>query len=68
MAEPRRWYTVLHIQVLIAIAAGALIGHYLPNTGVASISRWEGELDAPSSRRRWCIRSRSARSPSSNRS
>ena len=36
MAEPRRpWYTVLYIQVLIAIAVGVLIGYYFPSTGVA---------------------------------
>jgi aerobic C4-dicarboxylate transport protein len=36
MAEPRRpWYTVLYVQVLIAIALGVLIGHYFPSTGVA---------------------------------
>src|SRR5258708_13304129 len=29
MATPRRpWYTILYIQVLLAIAAGILIGHY----------------------------------------
>lgn len=36
MAEPRRpWYTLLYIQVLIAIAVGVLIGHFFPSTGVA---------------------------------
>jgi aerobic C4-dicarboxylate transport protein len=36
MAEPRRpWYTVLYIQVLIAIALGVLIGYYFPSTGIA---------------------------------
>jgi aerobic C4-dicarboxylate transport protein len=36
MAEPRRpWYTVLYVQVLIAIALGVLIGYYFPSTGVA---------------------------------
>jgi aerobic C4-dicarboxylate transport protein len=35
MAEPRRpWYTVLYIQVLIAIAVGVLIGYYFPSAGV----------------------------------
>src|SRR6266567_2500137 len=35
-AKPRRpWYTVLYIQVLIAIAVGILIGHYFPKTGTA---------------------------------
>jgi aerobic C4-dicarboxylate transport protein len=29
------WYTILYVQVLIAIAVGILIGHYFPNTGVA---------------------------------
>src|ERR1700682_4511954 len=36
MTKPRRpWYTVLYIQVLIANAAGILIGHYFPKTGTA---------------------------------
>src|SRR5262249_56518774 len=36
MAAPRRpWYTILYVQVLLAIAAGILIGHYFPNLGVA---------------------------------
>jgi aerobic C4-dicarboxylate transport protein len=34
-AHRRPWYTVLYVQVLIAIAVGILIGHYFPNTGVA---------------------------------
>jgi aerobic C4-dicarboxylate transport protein len=35
-AKPHRpWYTVLYIQVLIAIAIGILIGHYFPKTGTA---------------------------------
>jgi aerobic C4-dicarboxylate transport protein len=36
ITAPRRpWYTILYVQVLIAIAVGILIGHYFPNTGVA---------------------------------
>ena len=31
----RPWYTVLYIQVLIAIAVGVLIGHFWPKAGVA---------------------------------
>jgi aerobic C4-dicarboxylate transport protein len=31
----RPWYSVLYVQVLIAIALGILIGHYFPQTGVA---------------------------------
>ncbi|HTQ84273.1 MAG TPA: dicarboxylate/amino acid:cation symporter [Pseudolabrys sp.] len=31
----QRWYKVLYIQVLIAIAVGVFIGHYFPNTGKA---------------------------------
>ncbi|HKW64373.1 MAG TPA: C4-dicarboxylate transporter DctA [Candidatus Acidoferrum sp.] len=31
----KHWYTVLYIQVLIAIAAGILIGRFFPKTGVA---------------------------------
>jgi aerobic C4-dicarboxylate transport protein len=35
-AQPRRpWYTILYIQVLVAIAIGILIGHFFPNTGKA---------------------------------
>jgi aerobic C4-dicarboxylate transport protein len=33
-ARRRPWYTVLYIQVLIAIAAGVLIGHFFPKAGV----------------------------------
>lgn len=29
------WYTILYVQVLIAIALGILIGHFYPNTGKA---------------------------------
>src|SRR5215470_14761824 len=32
---PRRWYTVLYIQVLIAIAVGIFIGHFWPDLGKA---------------------------------
>ncbi|MEA2987646.1 MAG: aerobic C4-dicarboxylate transport protein [Alphaproteobacteria bacterium] len=35
MTTRRPWYTVLYIQVLIAIALGILIGHYYPGAGVA---------------------------------
>jgi aerobic C4-dicarboxylate transport protein len=35
MTASRRWYSVLYIQVLIAIAVGVLIGHFFPHTGVA---------------------------------
>jgi len=31
----RPWYTVLYIQVLIAIAVGIVLGHYYPGTGQA---------------------------------
>lgn len=37
-AAPRkhkRWYSVLYIQVLIAIAVGILIGRFFPKTGIA---------------------------------
>ena len=33
------WYSILYIQVLIAIALGVLIGHFYPNTGKAVSSR-----------------------------
>src|ERR1700761_7299965 len=35
MTSRRPWYKVLYIQVLIAIAAGVLVGHFYPNTGAA---------------------------------
>src|SRR6202163_4806082 len=35
MARSRPWYTVLYIQVLIAIAIGVLVGYYFPKTGKA---------------------------------
>src|SRR5215813_13269052 len=35
MTSSRPWYSVLYIQVLIAIAIGIAIGHYFPATGVA---------------------------------
>jgi aerobic C4-dicarboxylate transport protein len=35
MASSRPWYSILYIQVLIAIAIGILIGHLFPHTGVA---------------------------------
>ena len=37
VAAPKRrpWYTVLYIQVLIAIALGIALGYYFPKTGVA---------------------------------
>ena len=31
----RPWYTVLYIQVLIAIGIAIVLGHYFPKTGVA---------------------------------
>jgi aerobic C4-dicarboxylate transport protein len=33
--QSRPWYTVLYIQVLIAIALGLLVGYYYPTTGAA---------------------------------
>ena len=35
MPTRRRWYSVLYIQVLIAIAAGILVGYLDPKLGVA---------------------------------
>src|SRR5262249_21131379 len=35
MTKRRPWYSVLYIQVLIAIGIGILIGHYYPQTGIA---------------------------------
>jgi aerobic C4-dicarboxylate transport protein len=34
-APHRPWYTVLYIQVLIAIAVGVMLGHYFPKTAIA---------------------------------
>ncbi|MET0246606.1 MAG: dicarboxylate/amino acid:cation symporter [Sphingomonas sp.] len=33
--RPRRWYAHLYVQVLLAIVAGVLVGHYAPGTGEA---------------------------------
>jgi aerobic C4-dicarboxylate transport protein len=33
LSRPGRWYTHLYVQVLIAITAGALIGHFYPHFG-----------------------------------
>ena len=35
MSERRPWYTVLYVQVLIAIALGVLVGHLFPHAGAA---------------------------------
>src|SRR5215470_17912163 len=34
-AAPRPWYTILYIQVLIAIVAGILLGYYYPDAAKA---------------------------------
>src|SRR5262245_1897216 len=34
-ATRRPWYTILYIQVLIAIAVGVLVGHFFPDAGKA---------------------------------
>jgi len=34
-ARRRPWYTVLYLQVLVAIVAGVLVGYYYPATGTA---------------------------------
>jgi aerobic C4-dicarboxylate transport protein len=34
-AARRPWYTILYIQVLIAIAVGVLVGHFFPDAGKA---------------------------------
>jgi aerobic C4-dicarboxylate transport protein len=31
----RPWYTILYVQVRIAITVGVLIGHFFPDTAVA---------------------------------
>src|SRR5258708_20035555 len=35
MPARRPWYSILYVQVLIAIAIGILLGHFFPKTGVA---------------------------------
>jgi aerobic C4-dicarboxylate transport protein len=35
MARRRAWYSVLYIQVLVAIVLGSAVGHAFPNAGVA---------------------------------
>jgi aerobic C4-dicarboxylate transport protein len=35
MSKRRPWYTVLYIQVLIAIAVGVALGHFFPTAGIA---------------------------------
>src|SRR6266481_7890064 len=35
MSERRPWYTILYVQVLIAIAIGVLLGHWYPDAGKA---------------------------------
>jgi aerobic C4-dicarboxylate transport protein len=35
MSERRPWYTILYVQVLIAIAVGVLVGHLFPRAGAA---------------------------------
>jgi aerobic C4-dicarboxylate transport protein len=35
MRARRPWYTVLYVQVLVAIAAGVLVGHFYPATGAS---------------------------------
>jgi hypothetical protein len=43
----KRWYSILYVQVLIAIAIGVLVGYFYPKTGATLVvSRWERELDA----------------------
>ena len=35
MARHRPWYSVLYVQVLVAIVLGSLVGHFFPDTGIA---------------------------------
>src|SRR4051794_30031161 len=35
MSERRPWYSILYVQVLIAIALGVLLGHWYPDAGKA---------------------------------
>src|SRR5580693_788537 len=35
MTARRPWYTILYVQVLIAIAVGIVLGHFFPKTGAA---------------------------------
>jgi aerobic C4-dicarboxylate transport protein len=36
MARRRAWYSVLYVQVLLAIVLGALVGRFSPQTGIAA--------------------------------
>lgn len=48
----RPWYRILYVQVILAIVAGVVMGHFFPliGNGVATIviSSFEGELDVGS--------------------
>lgn len=35
VGKRRRWYTILYVQVLIAVVIGSLIGRFFPKTGIA---------------------------------
>jgi aerobic C4-dicarboxylate transport protein len=35
MPQPRPWYRILYLQVVIAIALGAAVGHFFPAAGIA---------------------------------
>ncbi len=35
MPQRQPWYRVLYVQVLVAIALGAAVGHFFPNAGIA---------------------------------
>ncbi len=35
MSKHRPWYTVLYVQVILAIVAGVIVGHFFPKTGAA---------------------------------
>jgi aerobic C4-dicarboxylate transport protein len=45
MAKRRPWYTVLYIQVIIAIVVGTLIGYFSPKTGTALKPLGDGFVD-----------------------
>jgi aerobic C4-dicarboxylate transport protein len=35
VSKHRPWYTVLYVQVILAIVAGVIVGHFFPKTGAA---------------------------------
>ncbi len=45
MAQRRPWYTILYVQVLIAIVLGIALGHFYPKAGIAMKPLGDGFID-----------------------